>query len=100
FTTPTYVLNGYARPLSASPATVPLVPAFETCTASDSTHAAPLAVPSCNPPVQTSHYLTLGAPDVNGTPAASKGSLQLKVLGESPINPDNGDQADVQITGS
>jgi hypothetical protein len=100
FTNATYVLNGYARPLSATPATIPLVPAFETCTASDSTHAAPLAVPSCNPPVQTSHYLTLGAPDVNGNPAASRGSLQLKVLGESPINPDNGDQADVQITGS
>jgi predicted acyl esterase len=100
FTNSTYVLNGYARPLAASPATIPLVPAFETCTASDSTHAAPLAVPSCNPPVQTSHYLTLGTPDVNGNPPASRGSLQLKVLGESPIDPDNGDQADVQITGS
>ena len=32
-----------------------------------STHGAPLAVPSCNPPVETSNYLTIGAPDTPGT---------------------------------
>jgi acyl-homoserine-lactone acylase len=89
--------NGYARPASATPVTVKLVPAFEACAAADSTHGAPLAVPSCNPPSQTSHYLTVGAPDVNGRPASASGVVTLKVVGESPINPGNGDQSDIQI---
>jgi subtilase family protein len=89
--------DGYARPQSATPIHVPLVPAFETCVSSDSTHAAPLAAPSCNPPASTSGYLTVGAPDVNGKPAAFSGSIDFTVLGESPINPNNGDQADIRI---
>jgi hypothetical protein len=63
------------------------------------THGAPLAQPSCSPPVQTSNYLTVGSPDANGFAANSTGSVTFKVVGESPINPDNGDQADVQVTG-
>jgi hypothetical protein len=94
------VLDGFARPKSATPSTIALVPAFEQCTNDNANHGAPLAVPSCDPPVQTSHYLTVGTPDANGNPAASSGRLMLKVLGESPIDPNNGDQADVQITGS
>jgi hypothetical protein len=89
--------SGYARPISATPATIALVPAFEPCTSSDGTHAAPLSAPSCNPPNQTSHYLTLGAPDVNGQLAKGMGRVELTVVGETPINPNNGDQADVQI---
>jgi uncharacterized tannase-like protein DUF6351 len=91
------LLPGYARPQSATPARVTLVPAFEPCTSADGTHGAPLAVPSCNPPAQTSHYLTVGAPDVNGQPARSSGSVELTVLGESPIDTQNGDQADIRI---
>jgi hypothetical protein len=37
---------------------------------------------------------------VNGKPVVSTGSVRLKVTGESPINLDNGDQADVQLTAS
>jgi endoglycosylceramidase len=88
---------GYARPLSATPASVALVPAFEPCAGPNSTHAAPLAAPSCNPPVETSHYLTVGRPDGNGKPALFKGSIGLSVLGEHPVNTGNGDQADVRI---
>jgi hypothetical protein len=90
-------VEGYARPKSATPATFSLVPAYETCTGPNATHAAPVTLPSCNPPVQTSDYLTVGSPDANGKPAASTGRLMLKVVGESPINTTNGDQADVQI---
>ena len=36
----------------------------------------------------------------NGTAGASTGRLELKAVGESPINPNNGDQADVQLTAS
>ena len=54
-------------------------------------------MPSCNPAIPSSDYLTVGAPDVNGKPANFMGAVNLKVLGESPIDPDNGDQADVEI---
>ena len=89
---------GYARPKGASPINIRLVPAFERCTSSNASHGAPLAVPSCNPPVPSSDHLTIGTPDVNGTPANFMGVINLKVLGESPIDPNNGDQADVEIT--
>jgi secretory lipase len=61
---------------------------------------APLSAPSCNPPRQTSDYLTVGTPDLNGKAAASTGRVLLTVIGENPINPGNGDQDDVQITTS
>ena len=76
------------------------MPAFEECTSADSTHGAPLAVPSCSPPIPTSDYLTVGAPDANGNPAVFAGVIDLKVVGETPIDPANGDQADVQISAS
>jgi serine protease AprX len=90
--------TGYARPQAATPTTIRLVPAFEPCGAPNGSHGAPLAEPSCSPPTQTSHYLTVGTPDVNGKAANSTGLVKLTVVGESPINPNNGDQADVQLT--
>jgi hypothetical protein len=92
--------SGYARPISATPATIALVPAYKACTSSNSTHAPPLAAPSCNPPVQTSDHLTVGTPDANGKTARSVGRVTLTVAGESPINFANGDQADVLINAS
>jgi hypothetical protein len=89
---------GYARPKGATPVNVTLVPAYDECSDQNGSHGAPLAVPSCNPPVQSSGYLTVGTPDANGKPANATGKVILKVLGESPIDFDNGDQADVQIT--
>ena len=58
---------GYARPKSASPTKVALVPAFEECTSANAEHGAPLAVPSCSPPTPSSDFLTVGAPDVERT---------------------------------
>jgi acid phosphatase type 7 len=87
---------GYARPLSATPITTRLVPAYTTCTSANATHGAPLASPSCTPPVATSGQLTVGSPDANGRPAGSTGLVRLQVIGESPIDPSNGDQADVR----
>jgi hypothetical protein len=49
--------------------------------------------------VPASDFLTVGSPDANGQAANSTSQLTLRVLGETPINPDNGDQADVEITG-
>jgi serine protease AprX len=90
--------TGYARPKAASPNLIRLVPAFESCGSSNGSHGAPLSVPSCSPPVEASDYLTVGSPEGNGKAANNSGFVQLKVVGENPIDPNNGDQADVQIT--
>jgi uncharacterized repeat protein (TIGR01451 family) len=92
------VQNGYARPRGASPSVVRLVPAYEQCSSGNAMHGGGWNVTSCDPPVQSSGFLTVGTPDVNGHVANMTGLLTLKVVGESPINPNNGDQADVDIT--
>jgi hypothetical protein len=74
----------HPRPKGASPLRAPVVPAFKACTAPNRTHGAPLAFPSCNPPVQTSNFLTVGSPDANGAGANSVGSLLLRVKASSP----------------
>jgi hypothetical protein len=74
------------------------VPANRACAAPNASHGAPLAVASCSPPEQASDYLTVGSPDANGQIANSTGYVLLKVVGESPIDFNNGDQADVNIT--
>jgi hypothetical protein len=87
----------YARPRAATPTVVKFVPAFDDCTTPNSTHRAPLALTSCNPPHLISPYVTVGTPDKNGKSAGFEGHLNLKTVGESPVNPTNGDQADVTV---
>jgi hypothetical protein len=85
---------GYPRPRGATPLLVSLVPAFATCTAANSTHGAPLAFPSCRTPSQSSDQLTVGAPDANGKPAKSIGSLRADVIvGDSSNSSDDADVA-------
>ena len=72
------------RPKGATPLRASLVPAFKACAAPNRTHGAPLAFPSCNPPVQTSNFLTIGSPDANGAGANSTGFVLLKVKPTSP----------------
>jgi hypothetical protein len=74
----------HVRPKGASPLRASLVPAFKQCTAPNRTHGAPLAFPSCNPPVQTSNFLTIGSPDANGAGANSSAFILLKVKASSP----------------
>lgn len=87
----------HPRPKAASPLTFKLVPAFNACGAgANGTHGAPLALPSCNPPVQSSSWLTLNAPDRPApfnTAANGNGTIILKVTCVSSINPpvENGD---------
>jgi hypothetical protein len=106
----------HPRPKGASPLTFKLVPAFNACTTgANGNHGAPLALASCNPPVQSSNYLTLNAPDRPApfnTAANGTGTIILKVTCVSSINPpvengDNppcnanaGDQEDVKIVTS
>jgi hypothetical protein len=89
--------QAYARPRSATPVSIALVPAFQSCTSPNAAHGSPLASSSCNPPQRGSQYVTVGIPDANGLGAGFTGRINLKSLGESPINTGNGDQADVNI---
>jgi calcineurin-like phosphoesterase family protein len=90
--------DGYARPRGATPMQVRLVPAYDRCTGGDAIHGEPLTATSCMAPSPASDHLTVGSPDANGRIANSTGLVDLKVLGESPIDLTNGDQADVQAT--
>ena len=74
----------HVRPKGASPLRASVVPAFKACTTPNRTHGAPLAFPSCNPPVQSSNFLTVGTPDANGAGANSVSSILLKVKATSP----------------
>jgi beta-propeller repeat-containing protein len=92
--------NGYARPVSATPVAIHLVTAFKPCSTPNSVHSPSggLTGASCNPPVPQSDFLTVGTIDVNGQKPNFTGLLIYQVLGESPINTGNGDQADVRLT--
>jgi hypothetical protein len=69
----------HPRPLAASPLRVPLVPAYQECTSPNRIHGPPLALESCNPPVQTSKFLTVGTFDANGANANSVGFFSMRV---------------------
>jgi hypothetical protein len=107
-------IASHARPKNASPVTFKLVPAFKACTTgTNGTHGAPLALPSCSPPVPASRLLTFQAPDRPfpfNTPANGAGQVTLKSTCVSSSNPltengdtppcsaNVGDQADMKIT--
>ena len=73
----------HPRPKGATRLHLPLVPAFDQCTASNRTHGPPLAFPSCNPPSHASGYLTVGA--------SSEGAMDLRVLAGAPGPPNDTD---------
>jgi len=81
----------HPRPKGATPLRVPLVPAFNACTAPNRTHGPPLAFPSCNPPVQSSSAITVGTPDANGAAANAEGFVTLAVVVGAPGPPDDSD---------
>jgi glucose/arabinose dehydrogenase len=72
--------RGYPRPKGATPLRVPLVPAYQPCTAPNRMHGAPLAYGSCAPPAQSSGTLTVGTPDANGSAASSSGYALFRAL--------------------
>ena len=92
-------INAYPRPKGASPMQVSLVPAYNACTSSNTTHGAPLAFPSCTPPAQSSAYLTAGTPDANGRPVRMNAALKLQVLtGDVRITAHLNDVANQDLT--
>ncbi len=96
FENDTSVLDGYPRPKGATPLLVPLVPAFTECTDPNRTHGPALVVPSCSAPSQSSQQLTVGAPDANGAPAKSSGSLRAGVITGDPST--STDESDVTLS--
>jgi hypothetical protein len=70
----------HVRPKGATPLRDSLVVAQKACTGPNTTHGVPLAFPSCNPPAQTSQYLTVGTPDANGAGANMVGYVKLTQL--------------------
>ena len=89
----------HPRPKSATPVSIKLVPAFEECLGTaTTTHGAPLSLPACDPPIQSSSYLTINAPDRAApfnTASNGTGALAFKVTCLGSINPpvENGDGA-------
>ena len=73
--------DGYARPQHAAPLILALVPAYTQCLAASAnrTHGPALEHPSCNPPAQSSGFVTVGSPDANSNPAQSVGSVRFGV---------------------
>jgi hypothetical protein len=93
------VTAGYPRPVGATPLRVSLVPAYEECTAPNTTHAAPFAFDSCNPPVPVSDFLTVGTPDANGQGAKSTGFVKVAAVVGVPGGADDADaRIEVRIT--
>jgi hypothetical protein len=82
---------GHIRPKQAGVFKVPLVPAFNACTAPNRNHGPPLAFPSCNPPVHSSNSITVGEPSNNGAGANSEGFVKLTVDPGVPGPPEDSD---------
>jgi hypothetical protein len=84
----------YVRPRGATPFRIPLVPAYEPCTAPNRSHGAPLSFGSCASPAQSSNALTVGTPDSNGKAAQFSGSVRLDVqVGDPDPATDDADVA-------
>jgi hypothetical protein len=84
----------HPRPKGATPILAALVLTYKQCTTgTNRQHGPPLAALSCNPPVQTSNYLTVGTGDAwPGTIPKSIGYARIDVKATSP--------EDVLLTGS
>jgi hypothetical protein len=91
----TFTNDAYARPKSATPVQVSLVPAYEACASPNREHGPPLAQPSCNPPQPSSPAVTVGTPDANGVAAASTGFARYAAIAGSAATPE--DEADVAL---
>ena len=87
--------TGHARPKAATPAEFALVPTYHQCSEPNRVHGPSLEFPSCNPPVQSSDYLTVGTPDANGSAPQSMGRLRYVVMVGNPGTP--ADEADVKL---
>jgi hypothetical protein len=80
----------HPRPKGATPITASLVPFYSPCTAPNQTHGAPLAFPSCAPPVGP-HATEPGTPDHNGASANQIGRVRFDAVVGAPGPPEDSD---------
>ncbi len=80
----------YARPGSATPLRVPLVPAYGECTTPNTVHVLPLALASCDPPALQSSLLT--------TSNAGRGSGFVRLRALAGNSTTAADEADIDLT--
>ena len=80
----------HARPKGATPITASLVPFFSPCTSPNRTHGAPLAFPSCAPPVGP-FDTGPGTPDANGAAANQIGRVRFDTIVGVPGPPEDSD---------
>lgn len=92
-------LGSHVRPSIATPTQVAIVPASAPCGSPNSKHGTPLDNPSCSTVAQTSAWLTLGTPEVNGFPAAGHTNIKLRVFCNS-ANPSTSPTTPVQQAGA
>lgn len=91
-------LATHPRVSSGTPFRVPLVPAFNECTAPNSSHAPPIVRPSCNPPVATSDTLSTGA---NAGPGSGFVKMRVNCQPSGGSPPCGGaDSLDITIDGN
>jgi hypothetical protein len=88
--------HGFARPKGATPVFTSLAVAFKPCVSWNRAHGPPFSLLSCNPPVQTSDYLTVGTLDANGQRANSTAWVGQRTIVGNPSTP--ADEADVKLT--
>jgi plastocyanin len=88
-------IRGYARPKAATPVSIPFVNAYNSCGSTNRSHAAPLTYNSCNPPVQSSAFVTTGTPDANGKAAGFIGNVLMRAISGDVGTP--ADEADVSV---
>jgi len=71
----------HVRPQAGVQFRVPTVVAYNACAAGSAnrTHGPALTAPSCNPPVQSSNWLTVGTTDANGFASQSVGFVKITV---------------------
>jgi len=91
-------IPSYPRPKGATPVRTSLVIAYQPCTSGNTAHGAPLAFPSCSPPVQASAQLTVGTPDANGQASNGAGLARYSAVVGDPGTPAN--EADVRVKAS
>ena len=79
---------------------VSLVPAYNACppASANRTHGPPLENPSCNPPVQSSGFVTVGTSDANSNSPQSVGSVTYRVCLASPCG--SGTAPDIKLLAS
>jgi Tol biopolymer transport system component len=89
------ILSGYPRPAGTGRFIAALVPAYAPCASANRTHGPPLAHRSCNPPVQTSPYLTVGTADANGKTTSGVSRLVMTAVKGNPST--TADEANVKL---